>query len=152
MSTTKLILTHEVSGLGSAGDIVEVKGGYARNYLVPQGFATAWTRGGQKQVDAISKARKARAAASLEDAQAQRTRLESQPIRLSVRTGQAGRLFGSVSTADVAAAVDEAGLGPIDRRTIEFNAPVRSTGTHGATVRLHDDVSASITLEVVGTR
>ena len=152
MSTTKLILTHEVSGLGSAGDIVEVKGGYARNYLVPQGFATAWTRGGQKQVDAISKARKARAAASLEDAQAQRTRLESQPIRLPVRTGQAGRLFGSVSTADVAAAVDAAGLGPIDRRTIEFNAPVRSTGTHGATVRLHDDVSASITLEVVGAR
>ena len=152
MSTTKLILTHEVSGLGSAGDIVEVKGGYARNYLVPQGFATAWTRGGQKQVDAISKARKARAAASLEDAQAQRTRLESQPIRLPVRTGQAGRLFGSVSTADVAAAVDAAGLGPIDRRTIEFTAPVGQTGTHSATVRLHEDVVASLTLEVVGKR
>ena len=152
MATTKLILTHEVSGLGSAGDIVEVKGGYARNYLVPQGFATAWTRGGQKQVDAISKARKARAAASLEDAQATKVKLESAPVRVSVRTGQAGRLFGSVSTADVADAVTEAGLGPIDRRTIEFTAPVRSTGTHGATVRLHDDVSASITLEVVGAR
>jgi large subunit ribosomal protein L9 len=152
MPTTKLILTHEVSGLGSAGDVVEVKGGYARNYLVPQGLATAWTRGGQKQVDAIAKARKARAAASLEDAQAQKARLESQPIRIAVRTGQAGRLFGSVSTADVADAVAEAGLGSIDRRTVEFAAPVRSTGTHEATVRLHDDVTASLTLEVVGKR
>jgi large subunit ribosomal protein L9 len=152
MSTTKLILTHEVSGLGSAGDIVEVKGGYARNYLVPQGFATAWTRGGQKQVDQISKARKARAAASLEEAQAQKSRLEAQPVRIQVRTGGTGRLFGSVSTADVAAAVDEAGLGSIDRRTVEFAAPVRSTGTHEATVRLREDVTASLTLEVVGKR
>lgn len=152
MATTKLILTHEVSGLGSAGDIVEVKGGYARNYLVPQGFATAWTRGGQKQVDQISKARTARAAASLEEAQATKARLEAQPIRISVRTGQAGRLFGSVSTADVADAVTEAGLGSIDRRTVEFASPVRATGTHEATVRLRDDVTASITLEVVGKR
>ncbi|WP_375387432.1 50S ribosomal protein L9 [uncultured Amnibacterium sp.] len=152
MASTKLILTHEVSGLGSAGDIVEVKSGYARNYLVPQGFATAWTRGGQKQVDAISKARASRAAASLEDAQATKARLEAAPVRIPVRTGQAGRLFGSVSTADVADAVAEAGLGSIDRRTIEFASPVRATGTHSATVRLHDDVSASLTLEVVGKR
>jgi large subunit ribosomal protein L9 len=152
MATTKLILTHEVSGLGSAGDIIEVKGGYARNYLVPHGLATGWTRGGQKQVDAIAKARKARAAASLEEAQAIKARLEAQPVRVSVRTGQAGRLFGSVSTSDVADAVSEAGLGSIDRRTIEFAAPVRQTGTHEATVRLRDDVTASITLEVVGKR
>jgi large subunit ribosomal protein L9 len=152
MSNTKLILTHEVSGLGSAGDIIEVKGGYARNYLVPQGLATAWTRGGQKQVDQIAKARKARAAASLEEAQAQKARLEAQAVRISVRTGQAGRLFGSVSTADVAAAVEEAGLGSIDRRTVEFTSPVRSVGTHEATVRLREDVTASLTLEVVGKR
>ena len=71
MSSTKLILTSEVSGLGSAGDVVEVKGGYARNYLVPQGLATPWTRGGQKQVDALARARRVREAASLEEAQAQ---------------------------------------------------------------------------------
>lgn len=152
MSNTKLILTHEVSGLGSAGDIIEVKGGYARNYLVPQGLATAWTRGGQKQVDQIAKARKARAAASLEEAQAQKARLEAQPVRIPVRTGQAGRLFGSVSTADVAEAVEAAGLGTIDRRTVEFTSPVRSVGTHEATVRLREDVTASLTLEVVGKR
>lgn len=152
MSNTKLILTHEVSGLGSAGDIIEVKGGYARNYLVPQGLATAWTRGGQKQVDQIAKARKARAAASLEEAQAQKARLEAQAVRIPVRTGQAGRLFGSVSTADVADAVEAAGLGSIDRRTVEFTSPVRSVGTHEATVRLREDVTASLTLEVVGKR
>src|SRR5579875_1197422 len=152
MATTRLILTHEVSGLGSAGDIVEVRGGYARNYLVPQGLATAWTRGGQKQVDAIAKARKARAAATIEEAQAIKARLEAQPVRIAVRTGQAGRLFGSVSTADVAAAVAAAGLGTIDRRAVEFAAPVRQTGSHEATVRLRDDVTASLTLEVVGTR
>ena len=152
MSNTKLILTHEVSGLGSAGDIIEVKGGYARNYLVPQGLATAWTRGGQKQVDQIAKARKARAAASLEEAQAQKARLEAQAVRIPVRTGQAGRLFGSVSTADVADAVEAAGLGSIDRRTVEFTSPVRSVGTHEATVRLREDVTASLTLEVVAKR
>lgn len=152
MATTKLILTHEVSGLGSAGDIVEVKGGYARNYLVPQGLATTWTRGGQKQVDQIARARTARAAASLEEAQAQKSRLEAEPIRIAVRTGQAGRLFGSVSTADVAAAVEEAGLGRIDRRTVQFAAPVRATGTHEASVRLRDDVTATLALEVVGSR
>lgn len=152
MATTKLILTHEVSGLGSAGDIVEVKGGYGRNYLVPQGLATAWTRGGQKQVDSIAKARKVREAASLEEAQAIKARLEAQPVRITVRTGQAGRLFGSVSTNDVADAVTAAGLGSIDRRTVEFAAPVRQTGTHEATVRLREDVTASITLEVVGAR
>ena len=152
MATTKLILTHEVSGLGSAGDVVEVKSGYGRNYLVPQGLATPWTRGGQKQVDALARARKTREAASIEEAQAVKARLEAQPVRIEVRTGQAGRLFGSVSTADVAAAVAEAGLGSIDRRAVEFSAPVRSTGTHGATVRLREDVTASLTLEVVGAR
>ena len=152
MATTKLILTSEVSGLGSSGDVIEVRGGYARNYLVPKGLAIQWTRGGQKQVDALAKARTSRAAASLEEAQALKTRLEAEPVRLSVRTGQAGRLFGSVSTSDVAAAVAEAGLGQIDRRAVEFASPVRATGTHEASVRLRDDVSATLTLEVVGTR
>jgi large subunit ribosomal protein L9 len=152
MSTTKLILTHEVSGLGSAGDVIEVKGGYARNYLVPQGLATTWSRGGQKQVDALAKSRRAKEASSIEAAQAQKAKLEAQPIRITVRTGQAGRLFGSVSTADVAAAVAEAGLGPIDRRAVEFSSPVRQTGAHEASVRLRDDVSATLNLEVVGVK
>ncbi|MDQ1531265.1 MAG: large subunit ribosomal protein [Microbacteriaceae bacterium] len=149
---SKLILTQEVTGLGSAGDVVDVKGGYARNYLIPSGFAVAWTRGGQKQVDTIRSARKAREAESIEEAQALKARLEAQPVRLAVRTGQAGRLFGSVSTEDVAQAVQSAGLGSIDRRAIEFAAPVRATGTHEASVRLREDVSATLTVEVVAAR
>ncbi len=149
---SKLILTHEVTGLGSAGDVVDVKGGYARNYLIPSGFAVAWSRGAQKQVDTIRAARKAREAASLEEAQALKARLEAQPVRLAVRTGQAGRLFGSVSASDVADAVQAAGLGSVDRRTIQFAAPIRSTGSHEASVRLRDEVTATLTVEVVAAR
>ena len=149
---SKLILTHEVTGLGSAGDVVDVKGGYARNYLIPSGFAVAWSRGAQKQVDTIRAARKAREAASLEEAQALKARLEAQPVRLAVRTGQAGRLFGSVSVSDVADAVQAAGLGSVDRRTIQFASPIRSTGSHEASVRLREDVTATLTVEVVAAR
>jgi len=110
----KVILTHEVTGLGTAGDVVEVKNGYARNYLVPQGFATPWTRGGEKQVEQIKAARTARELHSLEDAQALKAKLESTKVKLTVKAGNGGRLFGSVKTADVAAAVQAAGLGEVD--------------------------------------
>ena len=118
----KVILTHEVSGLGAAGDVVEVKNGYARNYLVPQGFATPWTRGGQKQVDQIKAARAARELHSIEDAQALKAKLESGKVKLAVKAGLGGRLFGSVKTVDVAAAVAGAGLGDVDTRTSEILA------------------------------
>ena len=146
---SKLILTSEVSGLGAAGDVVEVKGGYARNYLIPSGFAVAWSRGGEKQIDSLRAARKAREVASGEEAQSVKARLEAEPVRRSVRTGQAGRLFGSVSAGDVADAVEAAGLGSVDRRAVELSGPIRSTGTYGATVRLREDVTASLTVEVV---
>jgi len=148
----KVILTHEVTGLGAAGDVVEVKNGYARNYLVPQGFATPWTRGGQKQVDQIKSARQARALHSLEDAQALKAKLEQGKVKLTVKAGQGGRLFGSVKTADVAAAVAEAGLGDVDKRKVEIPTPIKAIGDHEATVRLHDDVSATITLQVVAAK
>ncbi|MRG58979.1 50S ribosomal protein L9 [Agromyces sp. CFH 90414] len=148
----KVILTHEVSGLGEAGDVVEVKNGYARNYLVPQGFATPWTRGGQKQVDQIKAARAARALHSLEDAQALKAKLEQTKVKLSVKAGLGGRLFGSVKTSDVAAAVEAAGLGSVDKRKIEIPSAIKSVGDHEANVRLHDDVSATITLQVVAAK
>ncbi|WP_350348372.1 50S ribosomal protein L9 [Agromyces sp. G08B096] len=148
----KVILTHEVSGLGEAGDVVEVKNGYARNYLVPQGFATPWTRGGQKQVDQIKAARTARALHSLEDAQALKASLEQGKVKLAVKAGLGGRLFGSVKTADVAAAVEAAGLGSVDKRKIEIPTPIKAVGDHEATVRLHDDVTATITLQVVAAK
>jgi large subunit ribosomal protein L9 len=148
----KIILTHEVSGLGTAGDVVEVKNGYARNYLVPQGLATPWTRGGQKQVDQIKAARAARELNSLEDAQALKAKLESAKVKLAVKAGLGGRLFGSVKTADVATAVADAGLGQVDKRKIEIPTPIKSVGDHEATVKLRDDVIATITLQVVAAK
>lgn len=148
----KLILTNEVDGLGSAGDVVEVKNGYARNYLIPQGFAVAWTRGGEKQVASIRAAREARAIHDHEDAVALKDALESNKVRLSVKAGGEGRLFGSVKTADVADAVKAAGLGDLDKRKIQIPSPIKAVGEHEATVRLRDDVSAVITLQVVAAK
>ena len=148
----KLILTNEVAGLGSAGDVIEVKNGYARNYLIPQGYAVAWTRGGQKQVDQIRAAREARAIHDLDEAAAIKDKLEGTKVRLSVKAGKEGRLFGSVKPADVAEAVSSAGLGDIDKRKVHITSPIKSTGDHEATVRLHDDVTAVITLQVVAAK
>jgi large subunit ribosomal protein L9 len=148
----KLILTHEVTGLGSAGDVVDVKNGYARNYLVPQGLAILWSRGGEKQVTDIKQARTVRALASLDEAQALKAKLESVTITVKASAGSEGRLFGSVKTADIAAAVAEAGLGDIDKRTIEIATAIKSTGAYSATVRLHDGVSATLALTVVARK
>jgi len=149
---SKLILTSEVTGVGSAGDVVEVKNGYARNYLIPQGFAVAWSRGGEKQVQQIKAARAARELATLEEAQDLKAKLEANPVKLSVKAGREGRLFGSVKTADVAAAVEAAGLGSIDKQTIELGSAVKSTGRYEATVRLRQNVVAVLQLEVVAAK
>jgi large subunit ribosomal protein L9 len=149
---SKLILTNEVTGLGSAGDVVEVKNGYARNYLLPRGFAIVWSKGGEKQVDSIKAARSARALATVEEAQTLKARLEEKAVRLVVKAGVGGRLFGAVKTADVVAAVAAAGMGELDKKKVEITAPIRSTGEHTATVRLTSDVVAKITLQVVGKK
>jgi large subunit ribosomal protein L9 len=149
---SKVILTNEVSGLGSAGDVVEVKNGYARNYLVPKGFAVLWTKGGEKQVEQIKAARNARAIATSEEALTLKARLEEKAIRLTAKAGVEGRLFGAIKTADVANAIVEAGLGEVDKRKIELAAPIKVAGNHSATVRLHSDVIASITIQVVGKK
>lgn len=148
----KLILTSEVTGLGSAGDVVEVKNGYARNYLIPQGFAVAWSRGGEKQVSSIRAARESRAIHDHEDAVALKNTLESNTVKLAVKAGNEGRLFGSVKTGDVADAVKAAGLGELDKRKIQITSAIKSVGEHEATVRLRDDVTAVITLQVVAAK
>ena len=149
---SKLILTHEVSGLGSAGDVVDVKNGYARNYLIPQGYAIAWTRGGEKQVEQIRSARVAREHATIEEAQDLKAKLQATAVSLTVKAGAEGRLFGSVKPADVAAAVEAAGLGSVDKRRVELPTPIKSVGTHEATVKLRDDIVATITLKVVAAK
>lgn len=149
---SKLILTNEVAGLGSAGDVVEVKNGFARNYLIPQGFAVAWTRGGEKQVASIRAARESRAIHAHEDAVALKNALEGTKVKLSVKAGAEGRLFGSVKTEHVADAVKAAGLGDLDKRKIHITSPIKSVGEHEATIRLRDDVTAVITLQVVAAK
>lgn len=149
---SKVILTNEVSGLGSAGDVVDVKNGYARNYLIPQGYAVAWTRGGEKQVEQIRTARTARELATLEEAQALKAKLEETKVKLAVKVGRDGRLFGSVKTADIASAVAAAGLGDIDKRKVEIVTPIKYTGEHEATVRLRDDIVATVTVQVVAAK
>jgi len=148
----KLILTNEVAGLGSAGDVIEVKNGYARNYLIPQGFAVAWSRGGEKQVASIRAARESRAIHDREEAVALKNTLESNKVRLAVKAGAEGRLFGSVKTADVAEAVKAAGLGELDKRKIHITSPIKAVGEHEATIRLRDDLTAVITLQVVAAK
>ena len=149
---SKLILTHEVTGLGAPGDVVDVKNGFARNYLIPQGFAVAWTRGGEKQIDSIKAARVAREHATLEEAQDLKAKLQATAVSLKVKAGEGGRLFGSVKTSDVADAVAAAGLGSVDKRKIEITAPIKLTGTHEASIRLRDDVVATITINVVAAK
>ena len=144
----KLILTHEVSGLGTPGDIVDVAAGYGRNYLIPRGFAIHWTRGAEKQVDLIKRARSVREIRTLEDAQAAAGQLQKLKVRIKVRAGENGRLFGSVGPADIAAAVKSAGGPELDRRRIEVPDPIKTTGSHNVKVRLHPEVSAAVAVEV----
>jgi large subunit ribosomal protein L9 len=149
---SKLILTHEVTGLGAPGDVVDVKNGFARNYLIPQGFAVAWSRGGEKQIESIKAARTAREHATIEEAKDLKAKIEATAVTLTVKAGTGGRLFGSVKTSDVADAVSAAGLGNVDKRKIEISAPIKATGEHEATVRLRDDLVATIRIRVVAAK
>jgi large subunit ribosomal protein L9 len=145
----KLILTQQVSGLGAPGEVVEVKDGYGRNYLIPRGFAMLWSRGAEKQIVSIRKARSAREIASIEQAETVRGELERLKVRLSTRAGESGRLFGAVTPSDIAGAVKAAGGPDLDKRRIELGNPIKTVGAHKVSVRLHPEVSANIALEVV---
>ena len=147
----KLILTQEVTGLGTPGDVVEVKDGYGRNYLVPRGLAHQWSKGSEKQVTAIRKARESREIATLEEAQRIRQQLESKPVRLTVRAGTSGRLFGAVTPTDIAEAIVAADGPQVDKRKVELTQAIKSTGDYTALVRLHPEVSAKVTLKVVAS-
>jgi large subunit ribosomal protein L9 len=147
----KLILTQEVTGLGAPGDVVEVKAGYGRNYLVPRSMAMPWTRGSEKQIDMIKRARSAREIRSLDDAKEAATRLAGMKVRLQTRAGTGGRLFGSISTADIAAAVRNAGGPDLDKRKIEVQNPIKTVGSHQVAVRLHPEVSARLEIEVAAS-
>ena len=145
----KLILTSDVLGLGAPGDVVEVKDGYGRNYLLSRGFAVAWTKGGEKQVAQIKRARSSREVRDLDHAKEIKAFLEGTPVRLVAKAGSGGRLFGSIGGADVADAVSAAGGPSLDKRKVSLTAPIKSVGTHTATVALAPEVTATVTLDVV---
>lgn len=144
----KIIMTQELTGLGSPGDIVDVKPGYGRNYLLPQGFAIPWTRGGEKQVTALKRARAAREIRNVDQATEVKAALETLSVTLTERAGRGGRLFGSVTPAEVVDAVRAAGGPELDRRRVELPGPIKSTGSYQVQVRLHPEVSATVTVEV----
>jgi large subunit ribosomal protein L9 len=145
----KLILTQEVPGLGAPGDVVEVKDGYGRNYLVPRGYAIAWTKGGEKQVSTIKRARDVREVRDLGHAKEIQQQLAGLSVRLGARSGEGGRLFGSVTASDVVDAVRAAGGPQLDRRRVELPGHIKVTGKHDVTVRIHPEVSATVTVDVV---
>ena len=147
----KLILTQEVTGLGAPGDVVEVAGGYGRNYLVPRGLAMRWTRGAEKQIELITRARSAREIRGVEDAKVIADALGELHVRMRRRAGGNGRLFGSVGPADIAEAVREAGGPVLDRRRIEVRDPIKTIGSHQVRVRLHPEVTAWIDIDIVAS-
>jgi large subunit ribosomal protein L9 len=145
----KLILTQEVTGLGSPGDVVEVRDGYGRNFLMPRGLAIKWSRGGEKQVAQIRRGRDVREIRDRGQAQELASQLAALRVTLPSRAGQGGRLFGSVTAADVVDAVKAAGGPALDKRRVELPAAhIKTVGTHTVSVRLHPEVRASVDVEV----
>ncbi|STC69092.1 MULTISPECIES: 50S ribosomal protein L9 [Corynebacterium] len=148
----KLILTAAVDNLGAPGDIVEVKGGYGRNYLLPRGLAIVATPGAEKQIEGIKRAQEQRAVRDLDHAKELRTQLdELTGVTVKVRTSESGKLFGSVNAGDIADAIKAAGGPAIDKRIIDLpKGHVRKTGNHQVIVNLHDDVEAKVNFAVEG--
>ena len=148
----KIILTQEVSGLGTPGDVVEVKNGYGRNYLLPQGFAIQWSKGAEKQVTVIKRARSAREIRDLGQANEVKQQLAGLKVTLQSRSGTGGRLFCSITPAEIADAVKAAGGPALDRRRLELSGPIKTTGTYNVQVKLHPEVTATFPVNVVAAK
>ncbi|MDN4473845.1 50S ribosomal protein L9 [Demequina zhanjiangensis] len=146
----KVILTHEVHGLGIAGDVVDVKDGYARNYLVPRKLATPWSAGAEKQIDGLRKARRAKEIESIEGAQAARDALQGTEVVVEAKAGESGRLFGAVTPADIAAAIGD--RAKVDKRRIHVAQPIKALGEYTVSVSLHDDIAATVAVKVVAAK
>jgi len=147
----KLILTTDVPGLGAPGDIVEVRDGYGRNFLLPQGKAIASTKGAEKQVATIKRAQLAREIRGTEHANEVKQALEKTAVVITARTTADGtKLFGSITAVDVADAIRAAGGPTVDRRTIDTGGHIKTVGSHPVSVKLHPGVTASLTVTVTG--
>ena len=148
----KIILTHEVTGLGTPGDIIEVKNGYGRNYLLPQGFAIQWSKGAEKQVTVIRRARDAREIRDLGQANEVKSQLSGLKVTLTARSGNGGRLFGSITPAEIVDAVKAAGGPSLDRRRLEMPGHIKTTGSYNVQVKLHPEVTVTFPVNVVASK
>ena len=144
----ELILREDVQSLGKAGELVRVKPGYARNFLLPRGLAYEATEGNKKRIAGETRARAARQATEKTEAEATAAKLGALTLTLSGKAGEEGKLFGSVTAQDVADALARAGH-PVDRRRIELEHPIKTLGPHTVAVRLHSDVHAEVRLTVI---
>lgn len=145
----KVILQREVDKLGAPGDVVVVADGYARNYLMPKGLAVPASKGAVRHAERLRHAHEKHLRRTLEEATGLAERLSSAPLRISAKAGEEGRLFGSITVADIADELERSSGAPIDRKRVHLPEPIRSIGTHEVTVHLHPDVNAVVTVEVV---
>ena len=145
----KIILQREVDKLGRPGDVVNVADGYAMNYLIPRGMAARATKGAIKHAERLRFGQDERIRKSLTEAQALAQALTGSPLRVKARAGDDGRLFGSITAADLAKELQSRTDAPLNRRHVRLDEPIRSVGTHEASVRLHPDVNVALTVEVV---
>jgi large subunit ribosomal protein L9 len=143
-----VILREDVKDLGRAGQLVKVKPGYARNFLLPKGLAYEATEGNRRRIEAEAKARTARQAQDREAANDLAARLAATPLTIRGKAGEGERLFGSITAQDIADALAKSGL-PIDKRKIELEHPIKTVGQHTVQVNLHHDVKGEVRLTVV---
>lgn len=149
MPTVDIILKEKIANLGAEGDVVKVKGGFARNFLIPQGKAYAANKGNLRQLDSLKKIRAEREAKEIEEAEKISTKLKRLKLKLTLATGQAGKAFGSITTIDIQKAVAEsAAKVELDRHQIELEKPIKSTGTFEVPVKLHAQVNCFLKITV----
>jgi large subunit ribosomal protein L9 len=147
----RVVLRSDMDKVGKRGDIIDVADGYARNYLLPKGHAIRATDGVTAQAGAMRRARDLKDARDRESAEVVARTLVPMVIRIPARSGSGGRLFGSVTTADVVDAVGQQAKVTLDRRRLHLDDPIRSLGTHEVPVKLHADVEFRVTVEVVAS-
>jgi large subunit ribosomal protein L9 len=144
----EVILREDIKTLGKAGELVRVKPGYARNYLLPHGLAYEATEGNKKRIAAETKARSVRLQSERAGAEREAATLSAVQLRLAGKAGEEGKLFGSVTSQDIAEALASQGYS-FDRRRIELEHPIKTTGTHAVSLRLHPEVHAELRVSVV---
>ncbi|MDQ4096086.1 MAG: 50S ribosomal protein L9 [Actinomycetota bacterium] len=145
----KVILSDDVEKLGRKGDVVTVADGFARNYLIPKGLALFANKGALRQAEQMRRSREERERKIKEEAAARVGRLGASPVYISARAGEEGRLFGSVTKADVARAIQEQLGEDVDRHLVRLDDPIRTLGTHTVEIHLHEEVNAMVTVEVI---